>query len=153
MKTNKKEEMKIQKRKKFTSTEDSMIKKLVKIHGTKDWTKISKEIEGRSAKECKGRWINYLSPDITINPSDRNKFKSIMNKCIFQEFNEQLFSKARNSDNISSLFEIDQIKTENKSNSNFKLEVEEESKSLIEVSLNPTIDNQLTSILTIEVMK
>lgn len=50
-------------RKLFTKEEDEKIKKLVKIFGTRHWDLISQFIDGRTAKQCRDRYSNYLIPD------------------------------------------------------------------------------------------
>lgn len=67
--------------------------------------------------------------------------KKIIKTFISQALNEQSCSRTKTSDNLSSLFEIDQAETET------------ESKLTIKESLNPTTDNQPTSILAFEVTK
>ena len=51
----------------FSKAEDRQLKKLVEIHGD-NWEIISKGMKGRNARQCKDRWVTYLSPN--INKSD-----------------------------------------------------------------------------------
>jgi hypothetical protein len=53
---------------KFNPAEDEMLSNLVKRHGTTDWTEISLRMEGRNARQCRDRWINYLSPSVENGP-------------------------------------------------------------------------------------
>lgn len=46
----------------FTSQEDELLKKIVSIFGAKNWKKISSCLFGRSPKQCRDRYINYLTP-------------------------------------------------------------------------------------------
>ena len=46
----------------FTKEEDDKIKELVNIFGTKNWTTIASFIKGRTAKQCRDRYSNYLTP-------------------------------------------------------------------------------------------
>ena len=48
----------------FTTEEDDMLKKLVKHFGTKNWFTISLFMKDRSAKQCRDRYINYLTPGV-----------------------------------------------------------------------------------------
>lgn len=48
----------------FTKEEDEKIKDFVKKFGTKKWKFIVKFMKGRTAKQCRDRYSNYLSPGI-----------------------------------------------------------------------------------------
>jgi hypothetical protein len=49
---------------KFTAAEDAQIKTLVDAFGERDWYAISLRMPGRTARQCKERWANYLSPSL-----------------------------------------------------------------------------------------
>ena len=38
--------------------------RLVQIHGTKKWSFIARQLNGRLGKQCRERWYNHLNPDI-----------------------------------------------------------------------------------------
>lgn len=64
-KRNNNKEMHIKKRRTrvpFTSEEDEKLKMLVRQLGRKNWTKISMLMNGRSPKQCRDRYCNYLIP-------------------------------------------------------------------------------------------
>ncbi|KAK8867193.1 Myb- protein B [Tritrichomonas musculus] len=46
----------------FTKEEDEKIKELVNTFGTKNWSIIASLLEGRTAKQCRDRYSNYLIP-------------------------------------------------------------------------------------------
>ena len=46
----------------FKKEEDEKIKKLVKIFGTRHWDLVAQFMEGRTAKQCRDRYSNYLIP-------------------------------------------------------------------------------------------
>lgn len=46
----------------FTKQEDEKLKELVKIYGIKNWSLISSLMVGRTAKQCRDRYSNYLVP-------------------------------------------------------------------------------------------
>ncbi|KAK8867199.1 hypothetical protein M9Y10_010176 [Tritrichomonas musculus] len=48
----------------FTKEEDQKIKELVKKFGTKNWSIVSAFMNGRTAKQCRDRYSNYLIPGI-----------------------------------------------------------------------------------------
>jgi hypothetical protein len=49
---------------KFTLAEDEQLRTLVESIGTNDWCEIAKRMVGRNARQCKERWMNYLSPTL-----------------------------------------------------------------------------------------
>lgn len=49
----------------FTKKEDQLINYFVNLIGTKKWASIAKFINGRTAKQCRDRYVNYLKPGIT----------------------------------------------------------------------------------------
>ncbi|KAK8888603.1 hypothetical protein M9Y10_033334 [Tritrichomonas musculus] len=51
-------------RKKFTPEEDNELIKQAKIFGARKWDLIAKFIPNRTAKQCRDRYKNYLSPNI-----------------------------------------------------------------------------------------
>lgn len=55
-------------RTRFSPLEDQEIIRLVSIYGQNEWKQISRELKfHRTAKQCKDRYMNYLSPDIQNN--------------------------------------------------------------------------------------
>ena len=52
----------------WTLEEDAIIVKMVKQHGTGNWTSISKKLPGRIGKRCQERWECHLDPNIDKSP-------------------------------------------------------------------------------------
>ena len=52
----------------WTPEEDATVIRLVKVHGTKKWSHIARQLNGRLGKQCRERWYNHLDP--TINKGD-----------------------------------------------------------------------------------
>nr|XP_054757608.1 myb-related protein B-like isoform X1 [Lytechinus pictus] len=48
----------------WTTEEDERVVDLVREHGPKRWSLISKFLVGRTGKQCRERWHNHLNPDI-----------------------------------------------------------------------------------------
>jgi hypothetical protein len=48
----------------WTPEEDAMVTRLVRVHGTKKWSFIARQLNGRLGKQCRERWYNHLNPDI-----------------------------------------------------------------------------------------
>lgn len=52
----------------FSEANDLKLKSLVEQHGIHSWSQISRHFKNKSAKQCKDRWYNYLSPDVRKDP-------------------------------------------------------------------------------------
>lgn len=48
-------------KRKFTKEEDTQIRQLVKIYGARNWDLIASSVPGRTGKQCRDRYQNYLS--------------------------------------------------------------------------------------------
>jgi len=55
------------KKSKFTPVEDEKLRKLVSIHGVANWSAVALELPGRSARQCRDRYSNYLDPGLNTN--------------------------------------------------------------------------------------
>lgn len=55
-------------RHKFSIDEDNLLRRLVEEHGTTNWRFIADNMPGRSARQCRDRWKNYLMPGIKNTP-------------------------------------------------------------------------------------
>jgi hypothetical protein len=53
---------------KFSADEDALLVSLVHQFGTECWAKVAKLIDGRNARQCRDRWLNYLSPEVSLAP-------------------------------------------------------------------------------------
>lgn len=62
---------------KFSESNDLKLKALVEQHGTFSWSLIAKNFKNKSAKQCKDRWFNYLSPDIRRDPWEPHEDKML----------------------------------------------------------------------------
>ena len=60
-------------RRKFTPQEDENLKILIEKMGSHNWDKISQFMPGRSAKQCRDRFCNYLSIAHTNEPWDEEE--------------------------------------------------------------------------------
>ncbi|OHT01555.1 Myb-like DNA-binding domain containing protein [Tritrichomonas foetus] len=54
----------INKHRKFTVEEDRRLAELVRMNGPKKWRKIAMAMEGRTGRQCRDRYRNYLAPSI-----------------------------------------------------------------------------------------
>lgn len=48
----------------WTPEEDGIVVNLVKLHGTKKWSHVARQLNGRLGKQCRERWYNHLDPQI-----------------------------------------------------------------------------------------
>ncbi|MQM03994.1 hypothetical protein Taro_036788 [Colocasia esculenta] len=60
----KKKKKKVIKGQFWTLAEDSLLTRLVNMHGEKKWSTIAKMFNHRTGKQCRERWHNQLRPDI-----------------------------------------------------------------------------------------
>ena len=61
-----KNQIKQKKRFAFTCDEDDRLRGLVSKYGEDNWAIIASKMKKRSTRQCRDRWINYLSP-LAIN--------------------------------------------------------------------------------------
>ena len=52
----------------FSQDEDAKLIELVAKYGTENWFDIAKEMNQKTPRQCKERWINYLSPENIFTP-------------------------------------------------------------------------------------
>jgi hypothetical protein len=52
----------------FTSREDTNLTEAVNMVGSSDWKLVAEWIPGRTARQCRERWTNYLSPSLIDKP-------------------------------------------------------------------------------------
>lgn len=55
-------------RQKFSELEDKLIREQIEIVGEGNWTLVAKAVPGRTARQCRERWVNYLSPNVDNSP-------------------------------------------------------------------------------------
>lgn len=55
-------------KRKFSEYEDSVIRDMVKEHGTHSWKLISESLFNRTPRQCRERWKHYLSQEINKEP-------------------------------------------------------------------------------------
>jgi myb proto-oncogene protein len=60
--------VKSEKRRQWSKEDDMVILRFVKEYGTKRWSKISELLPGRTPKQCRTRWLNFLDPTIDKAP-------------------------------------------------------------------------------------
>ena len=58
----------IRARNKFTKSEDIVLLNLVNELGTRDWDVIASRMPNRNPRQCRERYLNYLSPNLSHEP-------------------------------------------------------------------------------------
>lgn len=68
---------------KFSKEEDTILKQAVQIHGENDWDNLRKMLPGRTARQCRERWENYVNPELNLRPftaEEDNLLLSVYNR-------------------------------------------------------------------------
>jgi hypothetical protein len=52
----------------FTPDEDHILSGLVESRSYNNWSEIAQHMPGRTARQCRDRWTNYLAPAISFDP-------------------------------------------------------------------------------------
>ena len=68
-----------QRRKRFTATEDEMLKKLVQTYGD-DWESIAKYFQGKNTRQLRDRWLYYLDPNLKAAPFTPDEDATLIEK-------------------------------------------------------------------------
>jgi hypothetical protein len=53
---------------KFSPDEDVLLRRLVREFGENDWGHVAQRMPQRNQRQCKDRWLNYLSPTVQSHP-------------------------------------------------------------------------------------
>lgn len=62
----------------WSAEEDRVLTRLVERHGPRNWSLISRYINGRSGKSCRLRWCNQLSPSVEHRPFSQAEDDTIL---------------------------------------------------------------------------
>ncbi|GMN40043.1 hypothetical protein TIFTF001_009273 [Ficus carica] len=62
----------------WSTEEDRILTRLVERYGPRNWSLISRYINGRSGKSCRLRWCNQLSPNVEHRPFSAAEDDTIM---------------------------------------------------------------------------
>lgn len=58
----------VSKRKYFTKEEDHLLTIAAMAYNQGSWNKIAKRVPGKTPKQCRDRWVNYLQPSLKFSP-------------------------------------------------------------------------------------
>ena len=90
-------------RHKFTPEEDRHLNTLISIHGPKKWDQIALAMPGRTGRQCRDRFHNYLKPTLINGPWTKEEDELLEKKVeeIGQHWNKiAKFFQGRSSNNI-----------------------------------------------------
>lgn len=68
---------------KFTMEDDTILRALVATFGESSWILIAEHMPGRNSRQCRERWLNYLSPKL-----NRQKFTKEEDELLLAKVNE-----------------------------------------------------------------
>jgi Myb-like DNA-binding domain len=63
----------------WTPEEDTIVMNLVEKHGTKKWSHIARQLNGRLGKQCRERWYNHLDPQIKKGDWSKEEDRILLN--------------------------------------------------------------------------
>ena len=64
----------------FTPAEDAKLTSIVQMVGEKDWDLVSQMMATRNPRQCRERYVKYLSPDINKSPWTADEDKLLVSK-------------------------------------------------------------------------
>jgi hypothetical protein len=67
-------------RRPFTVQEDVRLLEIINRSHVINWDMITKQIGGRSARQCRERWLNYLNPQIRSDPWTEDEDRLLLEK-------------------------------------------------------------------------
>ena len=80
--TSKKEVKTQKKRRSFSIQEDCYLAQAVQKYGEKAWDKVATMVPTRNARQCKERWMSYLSPSLINGPWTKEEDDLLFKLCV-----------------------------------------------------------------------
>ena len=68
----------VQQRTRFTKAEDELLKQLAESQKNPKWSEIAHQLKGRTARQCRERYNNYLRPDLINGPWTQEEDESLI---------------------------------------------------------------------------
>lgn len=67
-------------RKVFTEDEDNILRQIMTTETFVTWELVAQKLYGRTARQCRDRWLNYLSPNVRKSPWTVEEDKLLIDK-------------------------------------------------------------------------
>jgi hypothetical protein len=64
----------------FSSTEDEQLKQIMALGGWKSWNAIAAQMPGRTGRQCRERWNNYVNPSLNMKLFTPDEDRLLMQK-------------------------------------------------------------------------
>lgn len=129
---------------KFNEEEDARLRELVNEYGDSSWIQIAAQMPGRNSRQCRERWLNYLSPRLNTNEWTKEEDDLLLEKQ--KELGTSWvrickFFKGRTDQMCKNRFFLLQRKAEKKSNKKRNNSAQSLSSNAIGVSILAPISN------------
>ena len=139
--------------------EDHLLIQLVEKYGSKNWNLISKNIEGRTGKQCRERWCNNLNPE--INKSEWSLEEEMLLLLIHNKKGNKWslmtkYLKGRNDNNIKNHWNSrmkKKIKFVEESLKNKKQEIKNRYKEYNDINVDKILINESMEIISTQMKK
>jgi hypothetical protein len=69
---------------KFAPCEDIRLVAVVRRHGSKSWPTVARQMPGRTPRQCRERWTNYINPNLDHSPLTPEEERAVEEK--FNEY-------------------------------------------------------------------
>jgi hypothetical protein len=68
-------------KRKFSQDEDTLLRTVISRGICSDWCEVARELPGRSARQCRERWNNYVNPMINHGAWTKAEDELLIKKC------------------------------------------------------------------------
>ena len=65
----------------WSAKEDALLLKVIEANGARKWGVLASHLPGRTSKQCRERWFNQLSPDVSKSPWTEDEDRVIVREC------------------------------------------------------------------------
>ena len=132
---------------KFSLEEDSILRALVSAFGENSWILVAEHMPGRNSRQCRERWLNYLSPKL-----NRQKFTKEEDELLLSKVEEygtkwvtisKSFFPNRTDQMVKNRYYILRRKAEKKENRRNSMKKKKSSSPVEFSSLNNNVINEI----------
>jgi hypothetical protein len=87
----------------FESNEDALIASTMFVSPPHSWDQIAKSLPGRTARQCRERWLNYLSPTVRSSPWTETEDRLLIDKVNEHDFSWSFIARFFNGRSASDI--------------------------------------------------